>query len=200
MLLGLQTSWESGHLLKQIVALREAIILKAQSPVYLSGFLSGVCSFWRRHQLLRGICKQDSNVCTTFRLLTVSASLRGCPGCFMSRMSCIDSPCLPLFCQASGSKQLNWAALAPAYPQRAVTVLLYLATTAGFVNWLTNKATNPHYEQKQALTLKWWGHQKSGESDSWSSSWSGPLIRSEWQANMGPHRYLPPTLLLPYGH
>lgn len=37
------------------------------------------------------------------------------------------------------------------------------------------------------------GHQKNGESDSWSSSWSGPLIRSEWQENMGPHRYLPPV-------
>lgn len=90
----------------------------------------------------------------------------------------LQFPSLHLFCQASGSKELNWAALAPTYPWGAVTVLLYLASTVGFVNWLTNKATNPHYEQKQALTLKWWGYQKNGESDSWSSSWSGPLIRS----------------------
>lgn len=34
-------------------------------------------------------------------------------------------------------------------------------------------------------------HQKIGESDSWSSSWSAPLIRSEWQESTGPHRYLP---------
>lgn len=48
------------------------------------------------------------------------------------------------------------------------------------------------------------GHQKSVENDSWSSSWSGPLIRSEWQENMGPKRSLPPapapSLLLPFGH
>lgn len=107
----------------------------------------------------------------------------------------LQFPGLHLFCQTSGSKEQHWAALAPTYPWIAVSVLLYLASTVGFVNWLTNKATNPHYEQKQALTLKW-GYQKSGESDSWSSSWSGPLIRS---GEHGPHRYLPPTLLLPYG-
>lgn len=37
MLLGLQTSRESGHALKQMVTLRQAKIMTAQSPVYLSG-------------------------------------------------------------------------------------------------------------------------------------------------------------------
>lgn len=38
MLLGLQTSRESGHALKQMVTLRQAKIMTAQSPVYLSEF------------------------------------------------------------------------------------------------------------------------------------------------------------------
>lgn len=69
-----------------------------------------------------------------------------------------------------------------------------------FVDRPGNKGTNPHYGQKQASTPLKWGcvctsgrgaHQKIGESDSWSSSWSAPLIRSEWQESTGPHRYLP---------
>lgn len=121
---------------------------------------------------------------------------------------------LPLFCQASGSKPLNWTAPAPHILRELLLscFILTFLSTVGFVIRLTNKATSIHYKQKQALTpLKWFvcvssegAHQKNGESDSWSSSWSGPLIRSEWQENMGPNRYLPPDpapyLLLPYGH
>lgn len=46
----------------------------------------------------------------------------------------------------------------PTYPQRAVTILHYLASffffsTVGFVERLTNKGTDSHYEPKQASTL-----------------------------------------------
>lgn len=125
----------------------------------------------------------------------------------MSRMSCVSSQGLLVFCQSSGSKLLNWTSPTPqTHPQRAVTIWLYLLE-GFFLSFLlrgssTGSATKPPIliMNKNKPQLFWsgvceiseGGHQKSGESDSWSSSWSGPLIRSEWQENMGPNRY-PPT-------
>lgn len=158
---------------------------------------------WRSFRWILRVCP----------FISVSVSLRTSWLFYEQDVLC-QLPGRPLFCQASGSKQLNWTALhGPTYPFGTLTIMLYLAFFR-LQGLSTDSLTKPPIliMNKTRPWLFWsgvcvsseGGHQKSGESDSWSSSWLGPLIRSEWQENMGPHRYLPPTpapsLLLPYGH
>lgn len=95
----------------------------------------------------RGTSEEVSDEYTVFPLLSVrSVSVRTSWLFYEQEVLC-QLRGRPLFCRASGSKRLHPG---PTYPQRAAAILLYLAfffSTVGFVNWLTNKATNPHYEQ-----------------------------------------------------
>lgn len=134
-----------------------------QSPCGLRGFILLVCNFekktWAHEQrwqvrLWRG-CRWIHAVSP---FISPSVSVRTSWLFYEQDVLC-QLRALPLFCQASGSKQLNWTALAPHILRELSCFILrffFFFPAVGFVNWLTNKATNPHYEQKQALTLLKW--------------------------------------------
>lgn len=156
---------------------------------------------WRSFRWIHGVSSFISpSVCVRMSWLFYEQDVL----CQLTRLS--------LFCQASGSKQLSWTAPAPHILRLSVTILLYLAFFfyCGFCQLASQQShqfslwTKTSLDSSEVVCVSSErGHQKSGESDSWSSSWSGPLIRSEWPENMGPNRYLPPapapSLLLPYG-
>lgn len=115
----------------------------------------------------------------------------GCP-------VCSSGDCLALFGRSRGSELIIWTSSLP-HPQRKKnTTCLFLYILLRILSadsptdvspFLIMNKNRPQLFSHGLRGSSRGGHQKNGESDSWSSSWPAPLIRSEWQENMGPYRY-----------